>query len=155
MCRPLQVLVPDLPDDVPFIQLKSMLRNVILITLAYEKYEAFEPSAPALSSILMARHCVLHDLLSIGDSLAYMNNEAGTTWLPNQTTLYDLAWLAILSYMVLDLHPCSRGPGPHELLAERLDGVLLRAQRQNLHFHQPNLYQWGTDLESRLAAPSV
>jgi hypothetical protein len=136
-------------------ELKSMLRNVVTITLAYEKYKAFEPSAPTLHAILMARHCVLHDLLTIGDSLSHQTDLKYEEWSPDEATLYDLAWLATLSYMVLDLHPCTRGPGPHELLAERLEHVIKRAQEQDLQYYHAVLYQWADDLRQRLNAPPI
>lgn len=155
MCQPLQILLPHLPHSPQFNELKSILQNVIVVTLAYEKYEGFETSAPALHSILMARHCVLHDLLSIGDAASPGHTTPTFQWASGDQTLYDLTWLAVLSYMVLDLFPCTRGPGPHEALTERLGNVILRAQEYDLHFRHPVLCQWATELRDRLMLPNV
>lgn len=155
MCHPLQLLLPHLPASRRFSELKGILQDVVSVTLAYEQYENFEPSAASLNTILMARHCVLHDLLTIGDAAALNRTAPSPNRLPGESTHYDLTWLSSLSYMALDLHPCTRGPGPHELLAVRLNDVIARARRHDLHLRQPALYQWAIDLQGRLTLPFV
>lgn len=155
MCQSLQALLPKLPSSPQFIPLKSILQDVIAITLAYEKYEVFEPSAPILRDILMARHCVLHDLLTVGDAEAQNTNKEVGNQTSDEAVLYGLTWLSALSYMLLDLYPITRGPGPHELLAERLHKTLVRTREQGLDFCQPLLYQWAINLLSRLNSPTM
>lgn len=155
LCHPLQLLLPHLPPLPRFAELKGILQDVVSITLAYEQYENFEHSATSLNTILMARHCVLHDLLTVGDAAALSRTAPSSEWAPGESIHYDLTWLSSLSYMALDLHPCTRGPGPHELLAVRLNDVIARARRHDLHLRQPVLYQWAIDLQSRLTLTST
>lgn len=155
MCQPLQLLLPHLPRSPQLAKLNGILQDIVTVTLAYEQYECFEPSAASLNTIMMGRHCVLHDLLTIGDAAASNGTVPPPNWLPGEGTLYDLTWLTTLSYMALDLFPCTRGPGPHELLAVRLNDVITRAQRNDLHLRQPVLCQWANELQIRLSLPST
>jgi hypothetical protein len=155
MCPSLQLILPHLPNSPRFAKLKDILENVVKITMSYEMYEIFEPNAPALRNILMARHCVLHDLLTIGDATT-PRAKADRHDLPSgEETHYELTWLCTHAYMVLDLFPCTRGPGPHELLSERLHTIIPRAQQQGIDVRQSLLYHWSTELLHRLDTPST
>lgn len=154
MCRQLQLLVPQLPNKSRLNRLNTLLHETLLITLAYEQYQRYDPRAPTLRNILMARHCVLHDLLTLGDSQKSKVTNGDNSQCGYEDLIYDLAWLSVLSYMVLDLHPLMRGPGPHEELCRRLTVTINNAFRARLQTNQLVLFEWANELRKRLLEPA-
>ena len=135
-------------------RLGTLLNQVLLVTLAYEQFQRGDKRATSLRNILMARHCVLHDLLTLGDYASQKISDTEEEPILHEGATYDLAWYSVLSYMVLDLYPLGRGVGPHDLLFGRLEKAIQDASRIRLHYQQPMLFKWASELLVRLVKPS-
>ncbi|RMD44308.1 hypothetical protein DV735_g910, partial [Chaetothyriales sp. CBS 134920] len=114
-----------LSDEATYGRLCAVIEHLVQITLGYDRYERSSPDAPILYHILHARSAVIHDLLSLPDSVG---DEAG----PPDSIIYELSRLGSLAYMLVFLYPISPGNGPHEEVAQRIQGLLRHASRSGM-----------------------
>ncbi|RMZ91674.1 hypothetical protein DV736_g1092, partial [Chaetothyriales sp. CBS 134916] len=118
-----------LSDEATYVRLCTVIDYVVQITLGYDRYERRSPDAPILYHVIRARSAVIHDLLSLPDSV-------GDAVTPD-SIIYEMSRLGSLAYMLISLYPIAPGNGPHAELARRLQGLL---------GHSSRLGMWDTHL---------
>jgi hypothetical protein len=148
----LQCALLEMPNAPCLADIRAALSATVTVALAYERHQISPDTEIPLHRILMVRHCVLHDLLSIDDLRPLTGTNGTEVALPALEIIHDLAKLSALSFMVLDLHPVMRGHGPHEQLESRLRFTIKQASRTTLDTRLSKLYRCARNLHSRLVA---
>ena len=128
-------------------QLRTILRNVSEITLAFDRFQRKSPDAPDFNSIIRARSAVVHDLLSLPD---YTDGDGSV-----ETTTYHLCHLGGMAYMLVCLYPLYQDTGPHEELSKRIKVVLEHASSRGMWESHPGLLLWASVLGGMLSQGNV
>ncbi|RMZ77112.1 hypothetical protein DV737_g4534, partial [Chaetothyriales sp. CBS 132003] len=118
-----------LSNEATYLRLCTVIDHVVQITLGYDRYEGRSSDAPILYHVICARSAVIHDLLSLPNSI-------GDVVTPD-SIIYEISRLGSLAYMLISLYPIAPANGPHEELARRLHGLL---------GHTSGLGMWDTHL---------
>jgi hypothetical protein len=148
----LQSALLEMPNAPCLADIRAALSATVAVALAYERHREDSDTEVPLHRILMVRHCVLHDLLSIDDLRPLAGTEGVDVPQPALEIIHDLAKLSALSFMVLDLHPLMRGHGPHEQLESRLRFTIKQASRATLDTRLSKLHRCAQNFHSRLLA---
>ncbi|RMZ80582.1 hypothetical protein DV738_g2734, partial [Chaetothyriales sp. CBS 135597] len=133
-----------LSNEPNYVRLHAVIDHVVQLTLGYDRYERSRPDAPLLFHILHARSTVLHDLLSLPDSV-------GDGVGPPDSIIYEISRLGSIAYLLVSLYPISPGNGPHEDIAQRIQGLLKHASQSGMWQTHLSLLVWAVVLGGIMA----